>query len=175
MNAVHHLTQKLSETCAQNHVLRSTLEEYKKSLDGLSNQLTVVVRERDEVKAHLEKRIKELVQEHNAKNRAEARCAELEKVHSAAVAESFRFANDLIVERDAHNKLKALCNERGFGTPLFYTPPTLPKPEPTWTVSFYQKDIHLGDITYTRAPSTKLLNDLQESLKATSWKLIYRG
>lgn len=82
---------------------------------------------------------------------------------------------ELKAECDAHNKLKALCNERGFGTPLFYTPPTLPKPEPPWTVSFYQKDIHLGDITYTRAPSAKTLNDLQESLRATSWKLIYRG
>lgn len=82
---------------------------------------------------------------------------------------------ELKAEREAHNKLKALCNERGFGTPLFYTPPTLPKPEPIWEVSFYKNGTHLGDITYNYAPSAKLLNDLQESLKATSWKLIYRG
>lgn len=80
---------------------------------------------------------------------------------------------ELEAERTAHNKLKALCNERGFGTPLFYTPPI--KPDPIWEVSFYRNGNHIGAITYNYAPSAKLLNDLQESLKATSWKMTYRG
>lgn len=222
----------------QNLILRAQ-EECKRAQDDrddIITQLAAAIRERDAARArleplqtHLKKRIKELIEAHNAKHRAEARCAELERLHSAAVAQSVSFANDLIAERTAHNKLKALCNERGFGTPLFYTPPTRPnlsclidwsvefhtkhqgtikmhfgfgvtsayldslmdklgavrwdaippderaklKPEPRWSVEFFNNEIPLGVITYSYAPLTSILNMLQESLKATSWKMTY--
>ena len=141
----------------ENEALKSTLENLK--------------REREQLQAHLEKRIKELVEEHKARNMAEARCTELAKLHSAAIAQSVKFANELIAERAAHNKLKALCHERGFGTPLFYTPPKLPTPK--WVVCFYRDGLELGTIIYTHTPLTSTLNMLQESLKASSWRLTY--
>ena len=153
----------------ENLAQRDLIKQLEQHLDLVKAKLD------DALKSINEYRIKELVQDHSAKERAEARCAELERMHSAAVAQTAKFANDLVAERAAHDKLKAFCNERGFGTPLFYTPPTLPKPAPTWEVSFYRNGTHIGAIIYNYAPTIKLLNDIQESLKATSWEFVYRG
>lgn len=192
MTTQDHLGVKLQEAYLSLKVKKNLLraqEECKRALgqldaaraqvDLLKHYLNNARRERDEVKAKLDDAQKEL---HNQKKITEMRKAEADRLDSATIAtygtlygEVSHLRAELKIEREAHNKLKALCNERGFGTPLFYTTPILPKPQPTWTVSFYQKNIHLGDITYTSAPSAKTLNDIQESLKATSWKLIYRG
>ncbi len=165
---IKHLEQHLD-------MVKSKLDDALKGINEWRKLNDTLRSDKQSVEDHLEKRIKELVQEHSAKEKVEARCAELERLHSAAVAQSVKFANSLLAERSAHTKLKALCNERGFGTPLFYTPPTLPKPEPIWEVSFYKNGTHIGALTYNYAPSVKCLNDLQESLRATSWKLIYQG
>ena len=139
-------------------------------------QLATVIQERDAAKAklepiqaHLEKRIKELIQEHSAQERAEARCAELERMHSAAVAQTAKFANDLISERTAHNKLKALCNERGFGTPLFYTPPTK---SIDGAVRFHTK--HQGTIKmfFSFCVTPGYLDDLMCKLGAVRWEAL---
>lgn len=113
----------------------------------------------------------ELAHSKSKLNEANTRTAELAKLHSAAIAQSVKFANELIAERTAHNKLKALCNERGFGTPLFYTPPALQTHK--WVVCFYRDGLEVGTITYTHSPTTSKLNAIQESLNATSWKLTY--
>jgi len=145
MNAVHHLTLELSEACVQNHNLRSTLEECKKSRDGLINRLTAVVHERDEAIGEVELLKKEL---HTQKKIAEMRKASAHRLDSVACAsvgtlygEICHLRAELKAEHEAHNKLKALCNERGFGTPLFYTPPTKPI---DWSVEFHTK--HQGTI-----------------------------
>jgi len=141
----------------ENMALKSTLKILREEHENLNKALLA---------GH-----KELVEEHKARNMAEARCTELAKLHDAAIAQSVKFANELIAERSAHNKLKAFCNNRGFGTPLFYTPPKLPTPK--WVVCFYRDGLELGTVTYTQAPSTSTLNMLQESLKASSWRLTY--
>lgn len=85
-----------------------------------------------------------------------------------------RLANELIAERAAHNKLKALCNERGFGTPL-RTPPTAKRKLPSWSVEFSTK--YNGNITvlFDDAPSSEQIDKMKERLDATHWTITYNG
>lgn len=78
---------------------------------------------------------------------------------------------DLRHAERAYTRLKDIYHKRDLGTPPFYAPPKLPSPK--WVVCFYRDGLELGTITYTHTPSTSALNMLQESLKASSWRLTY--
>lgn len=155
----------------QQHLILRAQEEQKRAVDQNNyahSRLTTIMKERDVALAKLESIS-------NA-NKTATEASEMQTLKNAyAFVQSVRdeLWNQLNAERDAHNKLKALCNERGFGTPLH--PINQPRTLPPWSVDFPTKDHGTVTILFCNPPSVARLDDLQERLEATGWTLTYNG